>query len=145
MAHVQETGRLVLQKLINKIFKLKLNMNMKKRKFSVNVQQQNFEERKKSFCEVPSKNRRDILEYCQACETFIANNSSTYRTFLHPHEIAKAPFQSLGGSSCWEYANWENMLNEVLFAYRSSVHSSTLETPYYLVQGRDSNIPINEF
>ncbi|KZS20297.1 Uncharacterized protein APZ42_013090 [Daphnia magna] len=64
-----------------------------------------------------------------------ANNSSTYRAFLHPHEIAKAPFQSLGGSSCWEYANWENMLNEVLFAYRSSVHSSTLETPYYLVQG----------
>ncbi|KZR97625.1 Uncharacterized protein APZ42_007392 [Daphnia magna] len=34
-----------------------------------------------------------------------------------------------------EHANWENMLEDVLFAYRSSVHSSTLETPYYLLHG----------
>ncbi|KAI9552535.1 hypothetical protein GHT06_020379 [Daphnia sinensis] len=44
-----------------------------------------------------------------------------------------------------EHANWEDMLDDVLFAYRSSTHSSTLETPYYLVHGRDPNIPINEF
>ncbi|KZS03455.1 Uncharacterized protein APZ42_033808 [Daphnia magna] len=36
-------------------------------------------------------------------------------------------------------------VDDVLFAYRSSVHSSTLETPYYLVHGRDPNISINEF
>ena len=44
-----------------------------------------------------------------------------------------------------QHANWEDMLDDVLFAYRSSVHSSTLETPYYLLHGRDPNIPINEF
>ncbi|KAI9555961.1 KRAB-A domain-containing protein [Daphnia sinensis] len=43
------------------------------------------------------------------------------------------------------HINWEDMLDDVLFAYRSSSHSSTLETPYYLVHGRDPNIPINEF
>ncbi|KAI9550743.1 Retrovirus-related Pol polyprotein [Daphnia sinensis] len=33
------------------------------------------------------------------------------------------------------HINWEDMLDDVLFAYRSSSHSSTLETPYYLVHG----------
>uniref|UniRef100_A0A0P4ZJF0 RNA-directed DNA polymerase n=2 Tax=Daphnia magna TaxID=35525 RepID=A0A0P4ZJF0_9CRUS len=200
--------------------------------------------------------RKDILEYCQACEICTANTASTYRALLHPHELAKAPFQVIGmdflgpitpvspnGNSCilvitdyfsrWveavalkdqtaqttaecvyktiivrhgmpkaivsdrgtnftsklfryfckklkvdqrlttaynpasngeterfnrtltsmlrkelkdgKHANWEEMLDDVLFAYRSSTHSSTLETPYYLVHGRDPNIPINEF
>ncbi|KZS10356.1 Uncharacterized protein APZ42_025183 [Daphnia magna] len=40
--------------------------------------------------------RKDILEYCQACETCIANTSSTCRVLLHPHEIAKALFQVIG-------------------------------------------------
>ncbi len=33
----------------------------------------------------------------------------------------------------------------MLFAYRNSIHSSSNETPYYLLHGRDANIPINEF
>ncbi|XP_045023691.1 uncharacterized protein K02A2.6-like [Daphnia magna] len=40
--------------------------------------------------------RADIKEYCQACEICMANTSSTYRALLHPHEIAKAPFQEIG-------------------------------------------------
>ncbi|KAI9553742.1 hypothetical protein GHT06_018991 [Daphnia sinensis] len=40
--------------------------------------------------------RKDILEYCQACEICSANTSSTYRALLHPHELAKAPFQVIG-------------------------------------------------
>ena len=35
------------------------------------------------------------------------------------------------------------MIGDVMFAYRSSVHSSTLETPYYIVHGRDPNFAIN--
>ena len=40
--------------------------------------------------------RLDIKEYCTACETCIANTSSKLRTFLHPHELATAPFQVIG-------------------------------------------------
>ena len=41
--------------------------------------------------------------------------------------------------------NWEDMLGDVCFAYRASIHSSTLESPYYLLHGRDPNIAINHF
>ena len=41
------------------------------------------------------------------------------------------------------HENLEDMLGDVCFAYRASVNSSTLETPYYLLHGRDPNIPIN--
>ncbi|KAK4028705.1 hypothetical protein OUZ56_021709 [Daphnia magna] len=77
---------------------------------------------------------------------------------LHPYELAKAPFQLTTASNHaingeterfnrtltimlrkelkdGEHADWEDFLDDVLFAYRSSVHSSTLETPYYLVHG----------
>ncbi|KZS06792.1 Uncharacterized protein APZ42_029632 [Daphnia magna] len=40
--------------------------------------------------------REDILEYCQACETCTANSFSTYKAFLNPYELAKAPFQVIG-------------------------------------------------
>ncbi len=37
------------------------------------------------------------------------------------------------------------MLNLVAFAYRNSVHSSTLETPYFLTHGRDPRMPLDCF
>ena len=40
--------------------------------------------------------------------------------------------------------NWEDVLGEVCFAYRSSIHSSTNESPYYMCFGRDVNFPINK-
>jgi hypothetical protein len=43
------------------------------------------------------------------------------------------------------HSNKEDLLDLLLFAYRSSIHSSTKESPYYIVQGRDPNIPINKF
>lgn len=43
------------------------------------------------------------------------------------------------------FANWEEMLNLVAFAYRNSVHSSTLETPYFLTHGRDPTMPLDRF
>lgn len=42
-----------------------------------------------------------------------------------------------------KHADWVKMLGDVTFAYRSSVHSSTLEIPYYIVHGRDPNFAIN--
>ena len=42
-----------------------------------------------------------------------------------------------------KHADWDKMLGDVMFAYRSSVHSSTLETPYYIIHGRDPNFAIN--
>jgi len=38
--------------------------------------------------------------------------------------------------------NWEDMLGPVTFAYNNSTHSFTLETPYFLNQGRDPLMPI---
>jgi hypothetical protein len=43
------------------------------------------------------------------------------------------------------HSNWEEPIDSLLFAYRSSIHSSTKESPYYIVHGRDPNITINEF
>ena len=40
--------------------------------------------------------------------------------------------------------DWEDVLGEVCFAYRSSIHSSTNESPYYMCFGRDVNFPINK-
>ena len=37
--------------------------------------------------------------------------------------------------------NWDEYLPFVLFAYRTSVQSSVLETPFYLMHGRDPNLP----
>lgn len=44
-----------------------------------------------------------------------------------------------------QHQDWEELLGDVCFAYRNSVHSSTLETPYYLVHGRDPNVAINQY
>lgn len=44
------------------------------------------------------------------------------------------------GSHC----DWEKLLLDVAFAYRSSVHNSIKETPYFIVHGRDPNINIEQ-
>ena len=41
------------------------------------------------------------------------------------------------------HENWENVLEPLQFAYCNSVHSSTWETPYFLVHGRDPNLLID--
>ena len=41
------------------------------------------------------------------------------------------------------HTNWDTMIPFVLFAYRNSVHSSTLETPFFLLHGRDPNLPLD--
>ena len=38
--------------------------------------------------------------------------------------------------------DWDEYLTFVLFAYRTAVHSSTLETPFYLMHGRDAILPL---
>ena len=37
--------------------------------------------------------------------------------------------------------DWDRMLGPLLFAYRTMVHSSTGETPFFLLYGRDAKLP----
>ena len=37
--------------------------------------------------------------------------------------------------------DWDTLLDPVLFAYRTTPHSSTGECPFYLVYGHDAHIP----
>ena len=37
--------------------------------------------------------------------------------------------------------DWDTLLGPVLFAYRTTPHSSIGESPFYLVYGRDAHIP----
>ena len=41
--------------------------------------------------------------------------------------------------------DWEDLLEPLRFAYCNSVHSSTHETPYFLVHGRDPVLLIDVF
>ena len=40
--------------------------------------------------------------------------------------------------------NWEEVLEYLCFAYRTTVHNSTNETPFFLLHGRDPTLPINQ-
>ncbi|XP_046452785.1 uncharacterized protein LOC124200562 [Daphnia pulex] len=42
-----------------------------------------------------------------------------------------------------QHGDWEEMLGDFCFAYHSSVHSSTQETPFFLLYGRDPNVSIH--
>ena len=44
-----------------------------------------------------------------------------------------------------KHDDWEDVLELVCFAYRASVHSSTCETPYFLLYGRDPPMLIDRF
>ena len=39
--------------------------------------------------------------------------------------------------------DWDEKLPFVLFAYRASIQQSTLESPFYLMYGRDPQLPTN--
>ena len=41
--------------------------------------------------------------------------------------------------------DWEGVLELVCFAYRSSVHSSTCDSPFFLMYGRDPPMLIDRF
>ena len=41
--------------------------------------------------------------------------------------------------------NWDEKIPYVLFAYRTSVQESTQESPFYLLYGRDPNLPSKKF
>ncbi|KAK4007314.1 hypothetical protein OUZ56_012474 [Daphnia magna] len=43
------------------------------------------------------------------------------------------------------FSKWEEVLSPVAFAYRNSIHSSTLETPYFYNHGRNPVVPIDQF
>ena len=41
-------------------------------------------------------------------------------------------------------ANWDNYLNQVLATYRITPNLATVETPFFLVYGRDPNLPLHQ-
>ena len=41
-------------------------------------------------------------------------------------------------------ANWDKYLNQVLASYRITPNLATAESPFFLVYGRDSNIPLHQ-
>ena len=41
-----------------------------------------------------------------------------------------------------EHDNWDDKLTSVLFAYRTTKHTSTKKTPFYLVYGREATLPV---
>jgi transposase InsO family protein len=40
--------------------------------------------------------------------------------------------------------NWDDMLPYVMMAYRSTMHSSTQQTPFYLLHGREMQLPFDD-
>src|SRR5213078_2780665 len=43
-----------------------------------------------------------------------------------------------------EENQWDEHIEEVLFAYRTNKHSTTKQTPFYLKYGREAILPIEE-
>jgi len=43
------------------------------------------------------------------------------------------------------FENWEEVLGPMAAAYRNSVHSSTMESPYFLITARDPNMVVDRF
>ena len=41
------------------------------------------------------------------------------------------------------HRDWDALIPFLLFAYRSSIHESTMESPFFLVYGRDPRLPID--
>ena len=41
-------------------------------------------------------------------------------------------------------AKWDKYLNQVLASYRITPNLATTETPFFLVYGRDSNLPLHQ-
>ena len=41
-------------------------------------------------------------------------------------------------------SNWDKYLNQVLTSYRVTPNSATAETPFFLVYGRDPNLPLHQ-
>lgn len=42
------------------------------------------------------------------------------------------------------HGNWEEVLEYLSFPYRTTVHTSTNETPFFLLHGRDPALPVNQ-
>ena len=42
-------------------------------------------------------------------------------------------------------ANWDKYLNQVLISYRITPNLATAESPFFLVYGRDPNLPLHQF
>ena len=44
----------------------------------------------------------------------------------------------------WDLSNWDRYINQVLTSYRVTSNLATEETPFFLVYGRDPNLPLHQ-
>ena len=43
-----------------------------------------------------------------------------------------------------DHANWDKYINQVLASYRITPNLATAESPFFLVYGRDPNLPLHQ-
>ena len=57
------------------------------------------------------------------------------------HKYLKPTLKKLGEK---DLTNWDKYLNQVLTSYRVTANLATAETPFFLVYGRDPNLPLHQ-
>ena len=87
----------------------------------------------------------DTLAY--VCEGFCIQqhftNPYTPRSSGKTENFNKFPKASIRKLTSEDKAAWEQVLDQILFAYRCCPHTSTGEAPYTLVYARDPPLPIH--
>ena len=82
----------------------------------------------------------------QTCEAFGIHKSRT--TAYHPQgdglvERVNCSLLQMFRTYCNQSSDWEQWLPLLLYAYRSSTHTSTKCSPYLLMFGREPSLPVN--
>lgn len=82
----------------------------------------------------------------QTCEAFGIHKSRT--TAYHPQgdglvERVNRSLLQMFRTYCNQSSDWEQWLPLLLYAYRSSTHTSTKCSPYLLMFGREPSLPVN--
>ena len=79
-------------------------------------------------CNLLGMHKINTTAYHPQCDGLVENFNRTLQTMLAKHAKEFGP-------------SWDVHLQQVLFAYRARPHSSTGESPFYMVYGRDSRLP----
>ncbi|KAI9553636.1 hypothetical protein GHT06_021560 [Daphnia sinensis] len=86
-----------------------------------------------------------VVLYHGPPKAIVTDRGSNFTSELFSSLFNKTVVEMLRKYMDQGFPKWEEMLGPVAFAYRNSVHSSTLETPYFLNHGRDPTMPIDQF
>ena len=79
----------------------------------------------------------------------ILDTRKQFTTAYHPQgdglveAFNKTLIKMISHYVCTRQTDWDRWLGACAFAYRTSIHDSTKETPFYLLYGRDAQLPID--